>query len=73
MAAGLGVALVPALGYTPQEGVVATRLDAADAIREVHVMHSPALLEAPWGSMREALHRAAAELAASAPGIRLPR
>lgn len=72
VAAGLGIALVPALGYTPVSGVVATRLDAPDAVREVHVMRSPTLLDAPWASMREALHRAAADLAATAPGIRLP-
>lgn len=72
VAANLGIALVPALGYTPIPGITAITLDAEEATREVHVMRSPALLDAPWKSMRTALHHAASQLAAGAAGIHLP-
>ena len=73
VAAGLGIALVPALGYTPAPGIAAVTVHAPDSVREVHVMRSPSLLDAPWQSMSKALRRAAATLAESAVGISLPQ
>ncbi|MCK5891626.1 MAG: LysR family transcriptional regulator [Aeromicrobium sp.] len=39
--AGLGLAVVPALGHVPTEGIAATRLSGPDTHREVFLLRSP--------------------------------
>lgn len=70
--AGMGIALVPALGHTPQSGVVGLQLADHGARREVMAVRAPATTEGAWRSMVQALHRAAATLANNAPGVSLP-
>jgi DNA-binding transcriptional LysR family regulator len=56
--AGLGIALVPALGYRPGPGLSAARIGGAAAYREVMVASSPTapqpLVEAFVGSLSRA-------------------
>lgn len=73
VAAGLGLAIVPALGHTPTEGVAAVPLQADKAFREVLALRSPATHEALWETMRQALHASADDLAARTFGVHVPR
>ncbi|MCH0569147.1 LysR family transcriptional regulator [Streptomyces sp. MUM 136J] len=69
VAAGLGVAVVPALGYTPGPGVSCTPLAHPDAYRQVVALRSPATTEGVWRTMLTALHASARETAVDAIGI----
>ena len=69
VAAGLGIAIVPALGYTGQPGVLATPLEGDGAYREVSAIRSPATAEGSWRTIIAALHAAAGELTRTAPGF----
>ncbi len=72
VAAGLGLAVVPALGHQATPGVSRTRLETDNAFREVMVVRSPSTADGPWRALTQALRQAAEELATSAYGISLP-
>jgi DNA-binding transcriptional LysR family regulator len=67
--AGLGIALVPALGYRPDPAVAATPLRGAPACREVVVASSPTSPEKIVSSLTSAVRRAARQTADTFPGI----
>ncbi|MGW0710179.1 LysR family transcriptional regulator [Streptomyces sp. NPDC002643] len=69
VAAGLGVAVVPALGYVPSPGVTCTPLAHPDAYRQVVALRSPAATEGVWRTMLAALHTSARETAVGGIGI----
>lgn len=72
VAAGLGVAIVPALGHKDTPGVVGTTLTGSDAYREVIALRSPAANDGAWREMVRALRQAAETMAAGAVGLNLP-
>ncbi|MGW1719808.1 LysR family transcriptional regulator [Streptomyces sp. NPDC002156] len=69
VAAGLGVAVVPALGYAPVPGVTCTPLAHPDAYRQVVALRSPGATDGVWHTMLTALRTSAREVAANGIGI----
>lgn len=72
VAAGLGVALVPALGYREQDGVRALSIADTTVRRHVNLVHHGSRAGAAVGHAGEALAVAAAELAEAVPGLHVP-
>lgn len=67
--AHLGAALVPALGFQPEQGVSVARLTGPDARREVFVACSPMAPSALVDSFTASVRRAARTLAHEAVGV----
>ena len=67
--AGLGIAVIPALGHQPHDQLAAARVDAASAHRDVFLAVSPAAPRPLVDGMSAALEEASRELAASAVGV----
>jgi DNA-binding transcriptional LysR family regulator len=72
VAAGFGLAIVPALGCRPTSGVAATNLVGDGVVREIVMLRAPGTADATWTSMADALRASAAELCASTTGLSLP-
>jgi DNA-binding transcriptional LysR family regulator len=70
--AGLGIALVPALGHHPHEQLAVARVSAASTHRDVFLAVSPAAPAPLVDSMVGALEQASRDLAASALGVTCP-
>lgn len=66
---GLGVALVPALGFTETEGVVGRPLDGLDKGRHVLLVHRPSLEAPVTEPLVEALASAARAIASRHPHV----
>lgn len=67
--AGLGLALVPALGYSSADGLAAVPLAMPRARRRVSVVLSQTAVEALTAEFVQTLRSAARDLATSGPGI----
>lgn len=70
--AGMGIALVPALGYAPRPGLVGLRLEDHGAYRQVMAVRAPATTDGSWRGLVLALRRAAASVAEDSLGVNLP-
>jgi DNA-binding transcriptional LysR family regulator len=70
--AGMGIAIVPALGYQPDDQVAVARLGATNCFREVFLASSPATPAPLVASFAEALAAASASLADTALGVSTP-
>jgi hypothetical protein len=66
---GLGIAIIPALGYQPHDGLAVARLESASTYREVFLALSPAVPRPLADAFTAALEQASSALAASAVGI----
>lgn len=67
--AGLGIALVPALGYRPGPGLSAARIDDSAAYREILVGSSPTAPQPVVDAFIGSFRRAASGLAGDAVGV----
>jgi len=67
--AGLGIALVPALGFHPGPGLSAARVGGSAAFRELFVASSPTSPPALVDSFTESLRRASRELGNQTVGL----
>jgi DNA-binding transcriptional LysR family regulator len=70
--AGLGIAVIPALGYRPHDQLAVARMEAASTHRDVFLAVSPAAPRPLVDAMAAALEQASRELAASAVGVSAP-
>jgi DNA-binding transcriptional LysR family regulator len=70
--AGMGIAIIPALGYQPHEELAVARVESASTYREVFLALSPAVPRPLVDAFTEALEQAGRALAASAVGISAP-
>jgi DNA-binding transcriptional LysR family regulator len=70
VSAGLGIALVPALGYRPSEAVMATRLAGVVARRHITALHRVATANPVVADAVHTLRRAAERLANEVVGAR---
>lgn len=71
--AGLGIAVIPALGYQPHDQLAVARVDAASTRRDVFLAVSPAAPRPLVEAMAAALDQASRDLAASAVGVSAPQ
>lgn len=67
--AGLGIALVPALGYEPGPGLSAARIDGSRAYREILVASSPTAPPPVVEAFTASFRRAACRFAGDAVGV----
>ena len=67
--AGLGSALVPALGYRPTPGLRAARIEGSPAFREISVVSSPTSPPAVVDAFVRSLRSAARDVASGALGV----
>jgi DNA-binding transcriptional LysR family regulator len=67
--AGMGIAIVPALGYLSQEGTAAVRVESKAGHRDVFLASSPVSPTPLVDAIAAVLHDASAELADRAVGI----
>lgn len=67
-----GIALVPALGFAPLDGVVPLRLSDHGARRVVMAVRAPATSEVSWQGLVDALREASAAVAENTLGVSLP-
>jgi DNA-binding transcriptional LysR family regulator len=67
--AGLGIALVPALGYRPAPGLSAARIDGSAAFREILVASSPTSPRAVVDAFISSFTRAAHDFASHGFGV----
>lgn len=72
VAAGLGIAIVPASGFVARDGVRGRFVANSDAVRHVAAARTGMLPEGPWRAFADALRIAAADLAEHAPGVSVP-
>jgi DNA-binding transcriptional LysR family regulator len=69
VSAGMGIAIVPALGYEPRNDLAVARLTSQNCFREVFLASSPTTPTPLADAIAEALVAASAALARSALGI----
>ncbi|WP_449278885.1 LysR family transcriptional regulator [Leucobacter sp. GX24907] len=72
IAPGLGVSIMPTLGYKPDPAIAASRLEMPDAFREVLLVRAPGVTEAAWHAMRSALRSATTELMLTDRSVHTP-
>ena len=72
VAAGLGVALIPALGVRPESGVTSRKIADVAAMRRVAAITRQSSEASAVSTVLEALHAAAARLAEHTDGVRCP-
>lgn len=72
VASGLGIAIVPILGLTPNRDVVTTRFDEMQVFREVTVLHGSSKANPAVGGVVRELQKSASALAKQVPGITAP-
>ncbi|WEV76888.1 LysR family transcriptional regulator [Janibacter cremeus] len=70
--AKMGIAVVPALGFAPLDGVVPLRLSDHGAHRVVMAVRAPATSEGSWRGLVDALREASAAVTEEAIGVSLP-
>lgn len=71
--ANMGIALIPALGYIPRDGVTALHVSDHGARRVVLAVRAPDTNEESWRGLVDALRRACADVAENSLGVNLPQ